>query len=76
MLDGLKIAFVTSVLGIASSVFFQIFAPAPRRWGRERGQADEEDVDRTVLTFTKFSRNHLRPKETLLSRLGVILTAL
>ena len=31
MLDGLKIAFVTSVLGIASSVFFQIFAPAPRR---------------------------------------------
>ena len=70
MLDGLKIAFVTSVLGIASSVFFQIFAPAPRRWGRERGQADEEDVDRTVSDLYQVLKESLEAQRDLAQQIG------
>ena len=69
MLDGLKIAFVTSVRYRIVS-FFQIFAPAPRRWGRERGQADEEDVDRTVSDLYQVLKESLEAQRDLAQQIG------
>ncbi|MDC1084868.1 MotA/TolQ/ExbB proton channel family protein [Pseudomonadales bacterium] len=70
MLDGLKIAFVTSVLGISFSVFFQLFAPAPRRWGAERGQADEDDTDRSVNDLYQVLKDSLQAHKDLSQKIG------
>ena len=70
MLDGLKIAFVTSVLGISFSVLFQIFAPAPRQWGRERGQEKEEYTDRTVSDLYQVLKESLEAQRDLSQQIG------
>lgn len=70
MLDGLKIAFVTSVLGISFSVLFQLFAPAPRRWGAKRGQASEEDTDRTVSDLYQILKESLEAQRELSQQIG------
>ena len=56
MLHGLKIAFVTSVIGISSSVFFQVIAWIPKGLGSKRSSIDEEDADRTVSDLYRVLR--------------------
>ena len=70
MLEGLKIAFVTSVLGISFSVVFQLFAPYPRRWGRERGQADDDNTDRTVTDLYLVLKESLEAQKELSAQIG------
>lgn len=70
MLDGLKVAFVTSVIGISCSVMFQVLAFYPKRAGQKLNKGSDETKDRDINDLYRIMEKSFTAQTELSNRIG------